>query len=339
MGLKRYTIFGLIFLIAVIVTAFINASGDFRLVFFGNVYVLPIAVWVAIPAFVLFVVSILHIFLYGVRHYFERRSFESDEKTLKALVKDLMMGKSSTKVFKTKEFSEMGEILSNFNLVPKEKSVTTQDNDVNSLLNALFKINNGQYVNAKELKLFNDNPFYEKNLINQINEDIEFAQDVIKKSAGYSFGVVKEALMKVLAEKNIASVAKFIDQLTLDKEMVLALFMKDAMKVSDSSFSQDKIAELAKKVELSSVDFMNIAKQYKNRMGPDELMRLFENLSSEIDDATQGYLYILFEFEMVDTIREILQNSAKNEYLPYKALLDLKQAGKHYSLDCLCNLK
>ena len=36
---------------------------------------------------------------------------------------------------------------------------------------------------------------------------------------------------------------------------------------------------------------------------------------------------------MIDDIREILVNSQKNEYIIYKAYLDLRDAGKHYSLD------
>lgn len=337
MGLKRYIGLGIVFLVVVVVFAFINSSSDFRVEFFGNAYVLPVTVWIALPAFVLFLASILHIFIYSVKHYFEKKSFESDEKTLKALVKDLILGKNSTKVFKTTEFSEIGAILSNFNLIPKEKSITTTDNEVNTILNAVYKINSGQYVAGKELKLYNDNPFYEKNIINQINEDIDFAVDVLKKSSGYSQKIVKEALFKVLAEKNLRAVVKYLDTLLVDREMVLALFAKDALKSTESSFSQDKIAGLAKKVDLTKKDFISIAKQYKNRMGPDELIRLFENLSSEIEEATEAYLYILFEFEMLDTAKEILHNSAKTEYVLFKALLDLKQSGKHYSFDVLCN--
>jgi hypothetical protein len=39
---------------------------------------------------------------------------------------------------------------------------------------------------------------------------------------------------------------------------------------------------------------------------------------------------------MIDEIREIITNSQKDEYLPYKALLDLKDSGKHYSIDNIC---
>lgn len=338
MGLRKYIIFGLIFLVLSAIGAFINSSGDFRLIFFSNVYVLPVAIWVVMPAFVLFIASILHIFIYSVRHYFDAKAFENDEKALKALIRDLILGKKSSKVFKTKEFSEIGEILGNFNLIAKEKSTTTNDAEINNLLTMIHKINAGQFVSPKELKLQNDSSLYEKNILNEINEDINFAIDVVRKSSAYSFDSTKAAILKILAEKNIATIIKYIDEIKIDREIALALFDKDSQKNTEVSFSQDKIAELAKKAELCAKDFIAIAKFYKNRMGPDELIRLFENLSSVIDEATEAYLYILFEFEMIDAAKEVLLGSTKNEFVPYKALLDLKHAGKHYSIDTLCKI-
>lgn len=338
MGLKKYVIFGIIFLIFSLVLAFVNSSGDFRVVFFNNAYVLPVAVWIVIPAFILFLASILHIFIYSVRTYFNAKSFENDEKALKSMLKDLMIGKSSSRVFKTREFGEIGEILSNFDLTPKAKSVTTSDSEINNILNLMYKIKSGQYVSPKDLKLAQDTDLNEKNTINQVEEDVNFAIDVVKKASLYSQKVTKAALLKVLKEKNISTVIKFIDSLSIDRDMALAIFDKDSQKNSEFSFTQDKIAELAKKADLVSKDFIAIARMYKNRMGPDELIRLFENLSSVIDEATEAYLYILFEFEMIDVAREILIGSTKNEFVPYKALVDLRQAGKHYSIDTLCKI-
>lgn len=338
MGLKRYIIFGIIFLIFSLVVAFVNSSGDFRAVFFNNVYVLPVAIWIVIPAFVLFLASILHIFIYSVRSYFNAKSFEDDEKALKSLVKDLMIGKNTSRVFKTREFSEVGEILSNFDLTPRAKSVITSDLEINNILNLIHKIKSGQYVSSKDLKLSVDTQLGEKNILNQVDEDVNFAIDVVKKATLYSQKVTKAALLKVLQEKKISTIIKFIDPIEIDREIALALFDKDSQKNTEFSFTQDKIAEIVKKGELDSKDFIKVAKLYKNRMGPDELIRLFENLSSVIDTATEAYLYILFEFEMIDVAREILIGSTKNEFIPYKALVDLRQAGKYYSIDTLCKI-
>ena len=39
---------------------------------------------------------------------------------------------------------------------------------------------------------------------------------------------------------------------------------------------------------------------------------------------------------MIDSAREILVNTANDEYIPFKAIIDLKNSGKHYRLDNLC---
>jgi hypothetical protein len=41
---------------------------------------------------------------------------------------------------------------------------------------------------------------------------------------------------------------------------------------------------------------------------------------------------------MIDDIREIINNSQKDEFIPYKALLDLKDNGKNYRFDNICYL-
>jgi hypothetical protein len=74
-------------------------------------------------------------------------------------------------------------------------------------------------------------------------------------------------------------------------------------------------------------------------MLPDQLIKLLEELSIDNEAATEAYLYVLFEYEMIDEARSILSGSAQNEYKPYKALLDLKDAGKYYNLDHMCYIK
>lgn len=36
---------------------------------------------------------------------------------------------------------------------------------------------------------------------------------------------------------------------------------------------------------------------------------------------------------MIEKLRDLLSGYKDNEMLPFKAILDLKEAGKHYSLD------
>ena len=62
-------------------------------------------------------------------------------------------------------------------------------------------------------------------------------------------------------------------------------------------------------------------------------MKFFEDIVTHNEKFTESYLYVLSEYQMIDEIREILLNSQKNEFIVYKAYLDLRDAGKHYSLD------
>ena len=48
-----------------------------------------------------------------------------------------------------------------------------------------------------------------------------------------------------------------------------------------------------------------LAKLYKNNMLPDDLLKIFEELSNNNEKAQDSYLYVLFEYEMIDTIRDI----------------------------------
>ena len=100
--------------------------------------------------------------------------------------------------------------------------------------------------------------------------------------------------------------------------------------------TNDVILSTIKKVKLTNTDLITIIKDYKKLMTPDQIIKLFEDLAQEKEEYTTSYLYVLSEYEMIDKMRDILVNSGANEYIPFKALVDLKDAGKHtYSLDAL----
>jgi hypothetical protein len=52
--------------------------------------------------------------------------------------------------------------------------------------------------------------------------------------------------------------------------------------------------------------------------------------------ALDAYVYILFEYEMIEKVRDIFANTSKEELTAFKALLELKDSGKQYTLDSIC---
>ena len=67
-------------------------------------------------------------------------------------------------------------------------------------------------------------------------------------------------------------------------------------------------------------DFMALAKNYESILKPDQIIAIFEKLSSEIDEATSAYLHVLCEYEMIDKARE---SAYKKDHWLWHALHDV----------------
>jgi len=95
------------------------------------------------------------------------------------------------------------------------------------------------------------------------------------------------------------------------------------------------LIKIVKNAEFTKDDYLEFAKLYKKELNPDRLISIFEQLSNETEEATTANLYILSELEMLDKLRETLANSSQEDFLAIRALLDLKDSGKHYTLETL----
>ncbi len=133
----------------------------------------------------------------------------------------------------------------------------------------------------------------------------------------------------------MTTVKKLYENVTLDKEMGKKLFEKSA-KNPDFAIINEEVIKITKNLDYEKNDYLELAKLYKDAYQPDDLISLFEDLSKEIDCSTEAYLYVLFEFEMIDRIRELLTSYTDEEYPAFRALIDLKDSGKQYSLESLC---
>ncbi|MEA3554132.1 MAG: hypothetical protein U9R39_07020 [Campylobacterota bacterium] len=337
MGLKKY-IFGSVVLILVIFGyAFSLESGDYRIEILESVFILPIAVWIVIPVLVLFIMTILHILFYGLKNYFSLKSVDKDIESVKTLLSKKLVGEDSNVIFKNETFKELSEIIKQLNIEAKDETFSSSDKKLDKTVSQIASIKNGKYVSSKDLKLQTNSELMTQNTKNRIAEDVNFALDAVKKSSNNSLDIVKVAFDKVLETKSMTTIKKSIDEIVFDKSMIIALLEKDAKDQNEFSMNNDMILNLVKKVEFTNEELISIAKNYKTSMSPDQLIKLFEDISLINEDYTTSYLYVLAQFEMVDSMRDILVNSENNEYSAFKAIIDLKDAGKNtYSLDTLC---
>lgn len=338
MGLKKYIGFSLLLIVAVYIYVFSIENSNYTLNILDYSIELPIAVWVILPISILFLSTIVHILFYGFRNYLQTNSMKKDEDNIIELFKELLLENNSNKKFKQKSLKELSEILALVNISPKNIDMNSSNNEMNTILNTIKKINSGEYVNDKSIKLNKNGKTYQKNLLNRAASDVDYAIDVLKKSDTFTKDTVKAAFQNVVANKSMTTVKKLLDGLKLDKDMVLELMKKDS-KNSDFALEHTTIIKYTKDVKFDKKDYINFAKLYKKSVNPDELIKMFETISNENEEALDAYLVILFEFEMIDQIREILSGYKENELLTYRALLDLKDSGKQYSLENLCTNK
>lgn len=335
MGLKKYIVFSIVLIIAMYLYAISLQLGEYTFNQFGIELTLSIATWLVLPVALLLVFTILHILFYGFRSYLNIRAFEKDEENLLECIKDNLLENNNNKSFKTKGLKEVANILSQMKLVSKSDSFNSNNKDISNIVNKIQEINDGNYIYDKSVKFSKSGIISNVNLMNKINSEIDFCVEVVKKSDSYDFEMVKAAFLNVINDKSITTVKKLLDGLKLDKEMVLKLIEKDSNNEQFSIEEKDLIKYI-NSVEFDKNDYLSVAKMYKKSTHPDELIKMFETLSTNNDEATSAYIYVLFEFEMIDTIRETLNPTAANEYTAYKALLDLKDNGRNYTVDSLC---
>ena len=337
MGLKKYILGSIVLILVIFGYVFSIESGDYRIEILETVFVLPIAVWVVAPVIVLFIMTVLHILFYGLKNYFSLKSVNKDVESVKALLSKKLVGEDSNVTFKNDTFKELSEIIKQLNIEAKDETFSSSDKKLNNTVSQIESIKNGKYVSTKDLKLQNNSELMIQNTKNRISKDDNFALEAVKKSSNNTADIVKVAFDKVLETKSMTTIKKIINEVEFDKSMVIALLAKDAIDQNEFSMNNDMILNLIKKVEFSNEELISIAKNYKTSMSPDQLIKLFEDVSTYNEDYTTSYLYVLAQFEMVDNMRDILINSENNEYSAFKAIIDLKDAGKNsYSLDTLC---
>jgi len=335
MGFKKYIVAS--FLLIAIIAGYVYSldMGNYNLVILelGLNATLPIFVWITIPAIALFVATILHMTYYGTKSYFIRKVMLKDMEKISIVLKDRLLNNKSNVIIKTKELKEVASVLNQLEVSSNKEKIETSSSIISKISENITKINNGEYVNIKDLKLESSNPIVQKNILNRVNNDDNFAIEVLKSPTTYESKTVEVAFANIIHNKSFDTIKKLAKNMTLSKDMVKLLLAKDAKASKEFSLTNGEILVYIQDCKLTNEDLITIARDYKRNMSPEQLIKLYEDISANDEALTAAYLYVLFEYEMIEQIREILVNSQSDEFIIFKALLDLKDAGKHYNYD------
>ncbi len=335
MRVGLYTVFSLLFVIGVAVATYMVNPGTFSFEVFGiNMPKLPIAVWIALPVAILVIFSILHMMFYSTKNYFNIRKLKADAKKLEDGVYWSLIQEPTSVTYSSDEMKRSASILAESYITPNTLDSSSISDKIKDAAKVITKINSGEYVELNKQKfakhLSENNPIEIKNNFNKLNSDPSFALKVIEFSDKYSNELLEVALDSVARKQDMYTLKKYAKVLGKDRFFLL---LNRAESGEDIGFSSEMISSFIKEYSFDCKDYYKLAKATLGSFEPDSNLANFKTLQEDSDAAIPAYIYLLFKYEMLDKVRDILDDSSDDEYKALKAFYSLKKSKYNYKID------
>ena len=335
MYLKRYTIASMLLMILVgwYVYGFVTQE-SYAIEFFGlHLPAMSIAVLVVAPIAILYIASILHMGFYSFINTLENRKYDKDyEKFIDSIV-DAFLGKEDRDFnYKTDRYKLLGTLLDNSKLMSGGTLVPeTSDDKINKVLSVIEDLKNGDVVDLKKYSLDENNPLVKINNNNMYKKSDITAEDILSEKVKADDELCREAYVDFVKQSPLYAIESYSKYITKDSLLIILSRInadEDTLEVPN-----EKLIELFSKLDLEYKDYIDISKTLSFSMIPEQRIKLFEILSENNEDAMGAYLYTLFDLEMNEVAKEILNISQDDEFLNFKSYRDLKDCGKNYNIE------
>ncbi|WP_310439987.1 hypothetical protein [Sulfuricurvum sp.] len=332
MQLKRYSIASLILmiLVAAAVYSIDNESISFDLLgmHFPN---LPVAFWVVVPLIIMYFASLLHMGVYALVGNFKLRRLNKDhEKMIDALRDSLLGVHERNYVYKSDAYKLMGKLIDNALILPYETLRIIGNEKIDEALELMRNVKEKKKVDIKKFHLATTTSIMIQNNLNRFERGEIDADSILSRPESYGEIVCAKAYESYVKTASVGSIMKF-------KHLFTKASLHDFVQRVNASengiqISNEDLVALISAVKMDVNDWIDLSAAMSKNMLPEQRIRLFEMLSENNDDAMEGYLYTLYDLQMIDTANEILNNTAHNDYQIFKAYRDLKRANKHYDI-------
>lgn len=298
----------------------------------------PVAVWIVSPMALLLIFTLVHMFFYGLKNYFMLKKWQKDTNTLEdALYWSL--------VNEPKEQKYGIDALGSSALLLGKATLTASDNvegltpRLSRVVNIIQKIKNGEYVDfkvEKMAKVFNTgNPILIQNSLNRLKSDDKFIEDVIKSTSEYSEIVQAEALEIFARKENFLKARKYAKVFDVKNFLV----MLERVSTKDNlELSSEILTDFVHVLDLGCQDFIKIALVTKKYFNPEENLALFRNYQLENEKAQNAYLYLLFDYELLDQAGIYLNEHEEGDFIRFRALHELKTQHNKYQLEDIIDI-
>ncbi len=297
----------------------------------------PVALWIAIPMLLLLLMTILHMMYHGTKSYFVRRKWIRDANELQDALYWSLLKEPKKHHFSMPDIKSGAALLSVSSLDILDVTEGLSDK-LGKTINWVKKIQNGEYVDLREKKvakfLSPKNPLVIQNSLNRLAKSSEFAESVLLSKNEYTEEVVLKALDVLVEKESLFKMRKFANLLN---GAYLEKLLDRADAGEDIGLTLDNIEFLSQNMILSCAEYMRLARSTIKQLTPDENLMLFRKLAKEKESAENAYLYLLFQYEMLDEVKAYLEESGENEFKPYRALYILKKGKYNYRVsDIIC---
>jgi len=307
---------------------------------FGVSITIPIAVWIVLPMVALMIASAVHMMFYGTKNFFKFKKWEKDTLTLDDALYWSLLNEPKAHKFNLPLLKQTVSLLS-VSCVRVDGAVDDISDKLRGALTLVSEINRGEYVDFKSRKLdkvlSSTNPLVIKNLMNRLNKEPSFAEEVIQSKEEYTPELFAEALKVFSREATFLKAHKYIE--VYNKESLFILLSRIG-KEENLAFDKEILDEfiIALESTLGCADYLQIASMMMYQLSPDENLTLWGEYENRYADAQVAYLYLLFEYELIDQAGEYLKEHGKNEFKRFRALFDLKKEHKNYKITDLMNI-
>jgi len=331
MGIKRYILATLIYMLAIGLYVYSFNGESYTFDFFGLSLHLPVAFWAVVPVLVLAIASIGHLVFYNFKDFLYKRALKKDIELFQESVKNRILGEEVTTSYKTDGFKFAGKALQSMRF---DATLPTSflEEEVAKACAVAISVANGNYEDLKKYRLSKTNPLAIQNTINRLKIEPRFALEVLKNCKTLESELCVKAYDALLSFASFNEIKRY--DFPTDKRTFRRLM--ERYLDADDSFEMDikSIEDMCEQFKADRADYLELAREMKMKLTPDALIALFEKLyNSKGTLAADAYLYVLYDLQMIDKIREILLHSDAEEFINFKTIMFLRDNGKQINID------
>lgn len=332
MQLKRYSIASLILMILVAAAVYSIDNGSISFDLLGMHFPnLPVAFWVVVPLIAMYFASLLHMGVYALVGNFKLRRLNKDHEKMIDALRDSLLGVNERNyVYKSDAYKLMGKLIDNALILPYETLRSIGNEKIDEALALMRDVKEKKKVEIKKFHLPANTSLVIQNNLNRFERGEIDADGILSRPDSYGEIVCRKAYESYVKTASVGSVVKFKHLFT--KASLIDFVQRINAAENGIQITNEELAAIFASLKLDSNDWIDLSEAMSKNMLPEQRIRLFEMLSETNDDVMEGYLYTLYDLQMIDTANEILNNTANNDYQIFKAYRDLKRANKHYDI-------